>query len=209
VPEGAQVVVQHYVVASNERARALLAGAGYAPVRGVYVMRIELDGAPPPPEWPAAVSARTMVMGQDERVAHEAHEDAFRDLWGRPRSTFERFLTWTRQEGFDPTLCFLAEADGGVVGVLFSKAVAGKGWVEVVGVRRPWRKRGLALALLHHAFAEHERRGVREIGLSVDAESLTGAPRVYTRAGMHVAQNFVIYRKELRAGEDLTVQTAD
>jgi ribosomal protein S18 acetylase RimI-like enzyme len=81
--------------------------------------------------------------------------------------------------------------------------------VEVVGVRRPWRKQGLALALLQHAFAEHYRRGIREIGLSVDAESLTGAPRVYARAGMQVAQNFVIYRKELRAGADLTVQAAD
>jgi hypothetical protein len=36
----------------------------------------------------------------------------------------------------------------------------------------------------------------------VDAESITGAPRLYTRAGMHVDQQFIIYRKELRPGAD-------
>jgi mycothiol synthase len=59
--------------------------------------------------------------------------------------------------------------------------------VDIVGVRRPWRKRGLGLALLRQAFAE----------------SLTGAPRLYGRAGMHVRESYVIHLKELRPGFDL------
>jgi mycothiol synthase len=61
-------------------------------VRGVYVMETKLDEAPPPPGWPAGISVRTFVPGRYERVVYEAVEDAFREVWGRPRNTFERFL---------------------------------------------------------------------------------------------------------------------
>ena len=201
-PADARVEVRHYINARNEGARRLLVGAGYTPVRGVYTMAIELESPPPQPEWPDGISIRSLVLDQDERAAHEAHEDAFRDLWGRPRSTFARFQALTRQPDIDPTLWFLAEGGDEVAGVLFAKVVAGRGWVDVVGVRRPWRRHGIGLTLLRHAFGELYRRGVREVGLSVDAESITGAPRLYTRAGMHVDQQFIIYQKELRAGVD-------
>lgn len=202
-PAAARVVVQHYIYAANEPARRLLQDAGYQPVRGVYVMQIDLEESPPPPRWPAGIRVRTFVPGEDDLAAHEAHEDAFRDVWGRPRSTLERFRGITRQEDFDPSLWFLAFDGDEIAGVCFAKTVAGRGWVDVVGVRRPWRGRGLALAMLRHAFAEFYRRGIRNVGLSVDAESLTGAPRVYHRAGMRVTQNYVLFQKELRPGVDL------
>jgi hypothetical protein len=57
--------------------------------------------------------------------------------------------------------------------------------------------------MLRHAFAEYHWRGVEKVGLSVDAGSVTGAPRLYSRAGMHVASEYVVYQKELRPGVDL------
>ncbi len=202
-PENARVVVQHYINAANEGARKLLESKGYAPVRGVYVMETELEETPPAPHWPAGISVGTFVRGRDERATYEAVEDAFRDLWGRPRNTFENFVRETEKESFDPSLWFLAEAGDEIAGVTLCKTLAGEGWVTVVGVRRPWRKRGLGLALLRHAFAEYHRRGVRKVLLSVDAESITGAPRLYGRAGMHVRESYVIRLKELRPGVDL------
>jgi mycothiol synthase len=74
--------------------------------------------------------------------------------------------------------------------------------VDVVAVRHPWRGRGLGLALLRHAFGEFYRRGVREVSLSVDAESTTGAPRLYRRAGMRVAGRYMLYQRELRPGRN-------
>ncbi|MGE0540014.1 MAG: GNAT family N-acetyltransferase [Dehalococcoidia bacterium] len=204
-PPDARVSVRHYVLASHASARALIEGAGYLPVRGVYVMEIDLL-ASPEPRWPEGIMVRTFIPGQDERAAFETHEDAFRDHWGRPPGTFERFLSMTQQPEFDPTLWFLASDRGELAGVTLAKTVAGRGWVEGVGVRRPWRGRGLALALLQHAFAAFHERGVRNVGLSVDAESLTGAPRVYDRAGMRVTQSYVIHEKELRTGVDLGMQ---
>jgi mycothiol synthase len=202
-PEDARVVVQHYINRLNETAQRLLESLGYAPVRGVYVMETEIHGAPLQPRWPEGISVRTFVPGQDERPLFEAVEDAFRDMWGRPRGTFERFVGMTEQQSFDPALWFLALDGDEIAGATLCKTLAGEGWIHVVGVRRRWRNRGLGLALLRHALAEYQRRGVRKVALSVDAESITGAPRLYGRAGMHVRESYVIYLKELRPGRDL------
>src|SRR5919112_2052799 len=107
----ARVVAQHYINSANEAAQRLLENSGYSPVRGIYVMETTLDEAPPPPHWPPDISVRTFVPNQDERAAYEAVEDAFRDLWGRPRNPFERFVRETDKENFDPSLWFLALED--------------------------------------------------------------------------------------------------
>jgi mycothiol synthase len=163
-------------------------------VRGCYYrMSVELDHPPLSPVWPDAIVVRTFVPGRDERAAYEAVEDAFRDVWGRPRGTFERFVGLTSGEGFDPGLWFIAESGGETSGTCLCKVGGGRGEADVVGVRRPWRGRGLGLALLRHALGELYRRGVRVVGLSVDAESITGAPRLYGRAGMRTSESYVLY----------------
>jgi ribosomal protein S18 acetylase RimI-like enzyme len=77
------------------------------------------------------------------------------------------------------------------------------GWVDTLGVRRPWRKHGLGLALLRHSFSEYYQRGFRKVGLGVDASSLTGAVRLYEKAGMHVHRQYDRYEKVLRDGVEL------
>ena len=204
--ENARVIVQHYINSANAGGRRLLEGSGYTPVRGIYVMETELHEAPPQPHWPEGISMRTFASDQDERAVFEAVEDAFRDTWGRPRGTFERFVGMTERENFDPSLWFLAMDGDEIAGITLCKTLAGEGWVDVVGVRRPWRNRGLGLALLRHALTKYHRRGTHKISLSVDAESITGAPRLYGRAGMRVRESYIIHLKELRPGVDLSVR---
>jgi mycothiol synthase len=99
--------------------------------------------------------------------------------------------------------------DGNVIaGLTLADNIDGKGWIENVGVRRPWRRRGMALALLLHAFGALYARGVTHIGLSVDAESPTGAPRIYERAGMELDQSYRLYELELRPGFEIASQPA-
>ena len=81
------------------------------------------------------------------------------------------------------------------------------GWVGTLGVRRPWRKQGLGLALLHESFAAFHRLGPTRVGLGVDASSLTGATRLYERAGMSPIRQFDMYQKILRPGKDISTQT--
>jgi hypothetical protein len=60
--------------------------------------------------------------------------------------------------------------------------------------------------LLYHSFAELYRRGHRKVGLGVDSSSLTGATRVYERAGMHADQHTILYAKMLRDGIEVATQ---
>ncbi len=204
-PADAEITVQHYVNASNAAAVALMAKLGYHYAHTIYVMRIEMDEPPPAPERIAGARIRSFVPGQDERVTFEAIEEAFRDIRGRPPGVFEWWLTLTENERKDPGLWFLAEDEqsGEIVGTCLARIASGDvGWVGGVGVRRPWRRHGLALAMLRTAFGAFYRRGVRNVELSVDAGSPSDAPRLYTRAGMRVAQHISLYRKPLRDGRD-------
>jgi ribosomal protein S18 acetylase RimI-like enzyme len=71
------------------------------------------------------------------------------------------------------------------------------GWVRGLGVRRGWRGRGLGLALLQHTFGAFYARGRSTVGLGVDAQSPTGATRLYQRAGMRVTEEYETYQKIL------------
>ena len=79
------------------------------------------------------------------------------------------------------------------------------GHLRDLGVRRPWRRRGIAASLLGHSFAEFQRLGKRKVSLGVDSTSLTGADRLYERAGMRAIQRSLIYEKELRPAACVSV----
>jgi len=95
---------------------------------------------------------------------------------------------------------------GGCLCTLGRPEDAEMGWVNLLGVRRAYRKQGLGLALLQTAFAEFSQRGKKRVGLGVDAQNLTGALGLYEKAGMHVAMQQRSYQKVLREGLDLITQ---
>jgi mycothiol synthase len=203
-PEGAKVAVEHYIDGQNAPAQKLLESLGYPRIRTVYVMAITLDEAPPAPVWPEGARGRAFVPGQDEHATWSAVETAFRDLLERPPGSYARWLAMTESERREPDLWRLAEdqRDGAIVGTVLGKRFSGGGWVGGVGVRRDWRGKGLALALLHALFGVYYASGVRDVSLSVDADSPSSAPSLYTRAGMQATKNIGIYRKTLREGTD-------
>jgi ribosomal protein S18 acetylase RimI-like enzyme len=109
-------------------------------------------------------------------------------------------------EPVDPSLWFLAQKGDQMVGTVLCRAREdGSGWVGYLTVLRPWRKLGLGSALLQQAFAVFSQRDIRRIGLGVDGQSLTGAQRLYERAGMRVIMRIGRYEKELRQGRDLLI----
>jgi len=61
--------------------------------------------------------------------------------------------------------------------------------------------------LLRHAFCEYYRRGYEGVSLGVDAENLTGALKLYKKVGMDVHRQFDLYEKELRPGEEISVES--
>jgi mycothiol synthase len=194
---------------NNQAFAGILGQEGYTYRRSFCRMEIDMEEVPPAPEWPEGISIRTMQPGE-ERAVYELDEEAFQDHWGHMPTTFEDWEYWNvKRSTFDPSLWFLAVEDDTLAGGAFCSydKELGLGWIGTLAVRRPWRRKGLGMALLHQAFGEFYRRDIRKAGLGVDSQNLTGATRLYERAGMHVALQFDSYEKELRPGVELSIQS--
>jgi ribosomal protein S18 acetylase RimI-like enzyme len=72
-----------------------------------------------------------------------------------------------------------------------------RGWVNSVGVRRPWRRQGIARALVAESLRVLRDAGMTSAGLGVDAENATGALGVYEASGFLVTRTDRVYRKQL------------
>lgn len=177
---------------------------GYQPLRYHWRMEIVLDGPPAEPKFPEGIELRPFIKGEHNVAVWQAQNEAFRDHWGSHDVTLEE---WKRSRledpEFDPALWQIAWDGDEVAGFSLNRYRMGIGWIRTLGVRRPWRKRGLGEALLLQSFGEFYKRGTKTIGLGVDAENPTGATRLYKKAGMHIAAEYVIYEKELRSGRDI------
>lgn len=208
-PPGARTVLQSWIPAKDEQARRWYqARPDFVEVRRFWEMQIDMPSEPfTAANWPAGITLRPFDVARDTQAVFEADTTIFQDHWGFLPSDFAEWRHWTvERRNFDPSLWFIAWSGEQVAGISLCQD-GEKGWVDTLGVARPWRGKGLGLALLHHTFAEFFQRGRRRVGLGVDSQSLTGATRLYERAGMHVAHEDIIYEKELRAGVELSVQT--
>jgi mycothiol synthase len=158
---------------------------------------------------------RPIVAPDEFEAGLRAGLEAFRDHWGYVERPFE--VRWAEfmhdvetNDDYDPTLWFVAMDGNHIAGTAWCDLKTTEeptaGYIDVLAVRRDYRKRGIGLALLLHIFNELHRRGQRKARLTVDAGNLSGALRLYERAGMKVLRQIEIYEKELRPGRDLTVQ---
>ncbi|MBV9228926.1 MAG: GNAT family N-acetyltransferase [Chloroflexi bacterium] len=204
-PANVRIALYNWISHSDKTMPHLLEQQGFKQVRSFWRMELAMGEAPGVPEWPESITLRTLRAGEDERTVFAMMEKAFQDHWRHTPTTFEQWARWQlREETFDPTLWFLAwEGDELVGGSLcrYEKELD-LGWVGQLAVLRPWRRKGLGMALLLNSFGEFYRRGIYKVGLGVDSQNLTGATRLYERAGMHVALQHDTYEKELRPGEE-------
>lgn len=216
-PPEARVAVQCYIPHVDQPARSMFERVGYELIRHSLRMVIDLDGPPPVPTWPEGITVRSMGDDLNLGAVVQAVRDAFQDHWGYVSGPFEEELERWRHHiatspYYDPGLWFLAMDNGQIAGMSLCDPTTdddpGMGWVGTLGVLRPWRRQGLGLALLYHSFQAFHQRGKARAGLGVDAQSLTGATRLYLRAGMRPDPNqqWDLYEKLLRPGVDLTTQ---
>ena len=220
-PPDVRVSLHTSAVQQNRAAHELFEEIGFSPSRYFFRMLIEMEPATPPPApvWPAGVRVRPYILGQDDRAAHRTLDQAFRDHWGYvDGESFEEWFHWIENDPtFDPSVCFLAvtegEADEEIVGLAMARPQweqdANIAWIDELGVLRPWRRKGIARALLLQVFDAFHRRGQYKVGLAVDAGSLTGATGLYESAGMHVFGQLDAYQKILRPGRDMSIQALE
>jgi ribosomal protein S18 acetylase RimI-like enzyme len=205
---GVRVTLNAWLPGKDEEGRQCYERAGLQEVRRFWEMEVEFTAPPPAPNWPAGIELRPYVPGRDERVAFDLLDAAFQDHWGHIPNRFAEWKHWNiERPHFDPSLWFIAYQGEQAVGGAYCYLDEQRGWVDDLAVLRTSRGKGLGMALLLHAFGEFYRRGRRKAGLGVDSQNLTGALRLYQRAGMHRVQESVSYEKELRAGVELSTRT--
>lgn len=201
---GVRVSLRSGIDNNDPSSHELHRAEGYQPLRYHWRMEVVLDGAPPEPKLPEGIELRPFITGEHDIAVWQAQNESFRDHWGSHDVSLEEWKhSRIEDPEFDPTLWKIAWAGDEVAGFSINRFRMGIGWIRSLGVRRPWRKRGLGEALLYASFGEFYGRGMKTIGLGVDAQNPTGATRLYQKVGMHAASEFVTYEKELRPGRDV------
>lgn len=208
VPEDKPIYVVTGTLDTKTEEIAIMEDAGFSEVRRFYEMRIALDDPVPAPDFPEGLELRPFDPETHGRAVHAAQQESFRDHWGHAED--RPYEEWSHQlsaPNFDPALWFILwdVAQNEIAGVSLcssSMTVADMGSVDLLGVRRPWRKRGLGMALLRHSFHVFQQKGFPRVGLGVDAASKTNAVALYENAGMHVHRCTIILRKILRGNAE-------
>jgi mycothiol synthase len=193
----------------NLGAGALARREGYEPVRWFFDMERPglLDGElPPAPDLPAGLEVRPVDASHYRRI-WRADNEAFRDHWGGGDESDQALQRYLDSPDNDPSLWIVAwdgdEVAGAVVNTIYAAENAAserrRGWLDSVFTRRPWRKRGLASALIGRSLELLASRGIEVAVLGVDADNPSGALQLYERFGFAVTERATAFRKPLEA----------
>ncbi len=217
-PEDARVLLVTGLIDANDHGARLLTQHGLEVSRHFVRMITDYDFDTPEPVWPGSVELRPVDRKVHDRAICLAHVEAFRDHWGHVDRTedqdYEQWCHWiTNDEELDEDLWFVAWDGDQVAGmsICWPKTDGDPtiGYIGILCVLRQWRGQGLGLALMHHSYKVFKERGYPRVALHADAENITGALKLYRRAGMEIDQRFDFYEKELRPGKDLRVMTLE
>ena len=190
---------------ANPAGVAFAEHAGYERIRYGFEMRRNLaDPIPPDPPMPPGLELRP-VLPEHHRAIWDADTEAFRDHWEASARHEVDFVAFFGHPDVDPSLWQVAwagdEVAGSVVNGIYpdenAKLGLENGWLDHVSVRRQYRKRGLAHALIVRSLRVLRERGMDWASLGVDAENPTGALGLYERNGFTVHRKWVTYRKPL------------
>lgn len=182
----------------------LLRAGGLTPVRYYAEMKRPLDVELPGIPAPDGLTIVPWSTELDEQV-RLAHNEAFADHWGsEPRTAAE----WSQGRSmFAPawSLAAIEDATGEVAGYLMSSKFEqdwelngySAGYTDLLGVRRAWRGRRLAGALLSAAMTAYRADGIEYAELGVDTANPSGAHKLYADLGYVVYHSSTLYSIEL------------
>ena len=175
----------------RQRTVALVAAAGYETWR--YFFRMRRDLHTPIQEWPApAGSLIRRYRPSDDEAVRLASNSSFADHWGSTPMDRERWRAdYADSSSFRPEQSWVALLGDEVVAFVMTSEFEEEnrqrgyptGYIARVGTTRDARGRGIAGALLARTLGGLADAGYRYAELGVDADSPTGAGRLYERAG--------------------------
>ena len=200
----ARRLFQAVVIDADRGALRLFSTEGYAPVRYTFrMLRPTLEGLPEAP-LPPGLEVRP-AQPEHHRAIWEANVEGFRDHWGEGARSEVDYERWLGEPTADPGLWQVAWDGDRIAGMVLNFINASenaeskrlRGYTEDICVRKPWRRRGLARALIARSLRVLKERGMSEAALSVDAENRSGALGLYESLGYRPAMRWTILRKPL------------
>ena len=174
---------------------ALFRHFGFNPLRYYFEMRRRLHEVPIF-EPLAGSGDRALVVREFDQLLDEpvraAHNDAFRDHFASSEFDVETWQRWvTGHHNFRADCSFVATIGEEIVGYALNALHPDdwpslgfkEGWTHQLGVRRPFRGRGIARILLNATASAFALEGLDYAALDVDAENPSGALALYETQG--------------------------
>jgi mycothiol synthase len=196
--------LESWAYESQSRRARLLESEDFGVVRWFFEMlRPDLDDITEMP-MPDGLEIRP-VLPEHHRTIWAADVEAFRDHWGAMEDTEHGFSRFFSGPEFRPELWRVAWEGDQVAGVVMNRVMTTfnqesgerRGELAGVSVRRPWRGRGLARALVAVSLRALRDEGMTSAVLGVDAENPTGALGVYEANGFKVHRRGMNYRRPM------------
>lgn len=183
---------------------ALLSSSGYVPERYFFEMaRGTMDDLPEAP-LPPSLEIRP-AQPDHYRAVWEALDEAFRDHWGHSPHVEQHYQRWVKDRRFQPELWTIAWDGDQVAGTILNyideeenrARNRKRGYTEDICVRHPWRRRGLARAMLVQSIRRLKDLGMTTAALGVDTDNPNGALRLYKSVGFKPVRKAMVYQKAL------------
>ena len=207
-----RIIAQTIADVNDQRAATLAARHGFTPERYFLRMKVDLAERPVAPALPDGLALKALSETENLDAIALATEDGFRDHFGHVNQSDEQVIKDFRHVAathprFDPSLWYAIYDGSDIAAICLNVEKMDEapeiGYVSTLAVRRPWRKRGLGKLLLLYSFAALWDRGQRSVALHVDAQSLTGATRLYENVGMVADRREVSLVRTIRDGKDI------
>jgi GNAT superfamily N-acetyltransferase len=185
----------------------LLIRNGFRPIRYFHSLERDLKLPIDPSPVPDEILFRPINFETDAEALHLALHDSFKDHFNPINFTMEQTNHWASSPDFRPDLILLAykmengeEVEPAAICMNHIKNNYNiqhnklEGEVGALGVRRPYRRKGIARALLTKSLSLLRDAGMETATLSVDSENPLGATDLYASVGFTQRKTAIVYQ---------------
>jgi mycothiol synthase len=179
---------------------ALLEECGFRIERYFLTMVRSLAEPISEPQFPEGFTLRSIQGEQDAQAWVEMFNQTFIDHWNFLPETVEAFKHKLNNPEFRPDLSLIVIAPDGTFAAFCDCYIPNQGdqgWINPLGTKRGFRKKGLARAMLQAIMQRLQAEGMETAMLYVDAENLSGALRLYESVGFTKVNTQIAYLKEI------------
>lgn len=177
---------------------------GYQAARFFFDMMRPISENIPEAELPPGIETRP-VKPEEMRKIFYGGEEAFADEWSAPVIEEGDFERWLSKDIWKPALWQIAWEGDEFVGMILNHVRENenkqygykRGYTENIAVRKPWRRRGIAKALLVRSLKMFREMGFDSTALGVDTENPNDARRLYESVGYKTVRTIIVYRKRI------------